>query len=707
MNLTPAPLDPLPPPSSRPFLPDSIKRPFMLLWLWVIPQIALLLLNLRAWSLAAGEATIEQSHAAAWIGAAEVTVLAVGVTLWLVTRLRERAVRLPACGVGLILNIAYLWFFFPQFDHVWPRAVAEWMLPPTEVVFYQFALIMPALFYCGFRLACVELRLQRGADIGLSFGMFVAIPVSWYVLFHIVELLTHRFFQGATEAVAIVFFATSTVLVMMAFLRLLYFLYTWLSAKSWGQTAMTAVAGLLCPIAGLLLNIKIPFPCDFQAVGIYVLAVLNGVVLVVPLPRQPNLALLVWWARSALYTFTLYFFIVFLPFLPLSLVAMLVCGAGFLILAPTLLFIIHTRRLAADAAALAALRGRGLVFALFLAGLITIPAGFTATAWLDRAALTSAMDTVFSPEIRQTRVPLHLRTVAHSLDHLRDMKDGIYLPFISDAYNHLVFNGMVLPDSKVETLSRSLLGKPPRPPTKSERFSLFLAPRSLARWSGGANAPLPPRDVTLRPPAPPESAVTNGVRRSTVKLELSNNGPTNSEFVGKLTVPEGVVVSGFWLDVAGKRKPGQIVEKKTALWVYHMIRDYTRRDPGLLVYEDDGTLKLSVFPFAANETRTVWLEFTSPAAWDAAVTVNEAVVPLAPEDEVTDIATEPNRVPAAQACVIPGAFLAALPSSARAPVIRFILDQSAAATRPVVIPPALCAAVTPLGRPMPRNIRQY
>ncbi len=710
MNLTPTPLEPqatppaapLPPstlhlpPSPRPLLPDSVKQPFMLLWLWVIPQLGLLLLNLRAWSLAAGEAMVEQAHAAAGLGAAEVALLAVGVASWLVPRLRGRAIGLPACGAGLLLSIAYLWFFFTQFDHVWPAAVADWMLPQTEIVFYQFALVMPALFYCGLRLACVELRLNRGVDIGLSFGMFVAIPLGWYVLFHIIEVLVHRFFQGAMEVVAIVFFASSTVLVMMAFLRLLYFLYTWLSAQSWGQTAMTAIAGLLCPIGGLLLNIEIPFPCDFQSVGIYALAVLNGLVLIAPLPRQPNLALLVWWARSALYTFSLYFFIVFLPFLPLSLLAMLACGAGFLILAPTLLFIIHTRRLAADAATLGAARGRGPVLALFLAGLITIPAGFTALAWLDRQALSAAMDTVFSPDIRQTRVSLHPLTVAHSLNRLRDMKDGIYLPFVSDAYDRLVFNGMVLPDDKMETLSRVLLGRPARRADKPTRFSLFLAPRALTHW-GSATRALLPRNVAIQPPALPETVVTNGVRRSTVKLELTNNGPANSEFVGTLKAPDGVLVSGFWLDVGGKRKAGTIAEKKTALWIYHMIRDYTRRDPGLLVYEADGALRLSVFPFATNETRTVWLEFTTPAAWAASVTLNGTSVPLTPEPSTPGGTPGPSLVPAAEACVIPAAALRQLPAAARTPVVRFILDRSAAAVQTVTIPPALCRAVAPLG----------
>ncbi len=677
-------------------LPGILKRPLMLLWLWVVPQAALLLLNLRAWSLASGEASVDQARAAAGLGAAGLGLFAAGLAAWIVPRLLKRTVSLPLCLVGLLLNIGYLWLFVARFDHAWPRAVAEWMLPQTEIMFYQFALVMPALFYCALRLACVDLPVRRGADIGISFGMFVAVPLAWYAIFHIVELLAHRFFRGSMEIVAIVFFAGSTVLVMMAFLRLLYYLYRWLSDQFWGVTAMTAVSGLLLPVSGLLLNIKIPFPCDFQSVGVYVLAVLNGAVLIVPLPRHAGLAALTWWARSALYLFTLYFFVVFLPFLPLSLLAMIACGAGFLILAPTLLFIIHTRRLVADASALAARLGRVPVLALFLLGTVTLPAGFAARAWMDRQALTAAMNAVFSPDLRESRVAISTRTVSHSLDSLRDMKDGIYLPFLSDAYNRIAFNGMVLPDDKMDTLSRVLLGRPAAQPNKSDRFSFFLAPRARSRWGGGANRPLPPRNVTLRPPALDGLTTSNGITRATVKLEMLNPGAGGSEFVGTLTLPDGVLVSGFWLDVAGKRKPGLIVEKKTALWVYHMIRDFTRRDPGLLIYKGEGLLELSVFPFAPNETRTVWLEFLGPSSLQSRIAINAMPLPSA-TDPAPALAT-PCLVAGADACLVPGAALAQFPQAAREPIVRFILDRSVvAATNAPVIPPALCEAAAQLG----------
>lgn len=688
-TLDPSPLAPRPS-----LLPARLMQPLMLLWLWVIPQAALLLLNLRAWSLASGEATPDQAHAAAQIGAAGLGLFIVGLVAWGLALARRKPVGLPVCLIGLLLNIAYLWLFMAGFDHLWPRTVADWMLPQTEVVFYQFALVMPALFYCGLRLACLDLPLKRGADIGLSFGMFVAVPLAWYVLFHVIELLTHRFFRGSMEAVAIVFFAGSTVMVMMAFLRLLYFLYAWLSGKSWGPTAMTAASGLLFPIAGLLLNIQIPFPCDFQSAGVYVLTLLNGAALIVPLPRRDGLAALTLWVRSALYLFSLYFFLVFLPFLPLSLLAMLVCGAGFLILAPTLLFIIHTRRLASDVTTLAARIGRRPVLALAAAGLITLPVILTARAAFDRHALTTAMDVVFSPDLTQSRADISPRAVSHALGGLRDMKDGIFLPFLSDAYNRVVFNGMVLPDDKMDTLSRALLGRPAATPQKSDRFSFFLAPRAASRWGGNSSRPRPPRQVALLPPVVDERAVSNQVLRATVKLQMTNEGPANSEFVGTLAVPDGIVVSGFWLDVGGKRKPGAIIEKKTALWVYHMIRDYTRRDPGLLVCEPDGSLKLSVFPFGANETRTVWIEFMGPASWQAPIRINTESVTL---NAAPASGTAPCVVTPADACVIPAATLAQFPSATRTPIVRFVLDRSAAATHAAVIPPELVAAAGALG----------
>lgn len=143
------------------------------------------------------------------------------------------------------------------------------------------------------------------------------------------------------------------------------------------------------------------------------------------------------------------------------------------------------------------------------------------------------------------------------------------LPFLSDYYNQLVFNGMVLPDDKMKTLWLMFFGESGPKPGGVQRWSLFFAPSSASRgWTSGQP---PAREVRVRDVEVKES-ITGDVVAAEVTFRLYNEGRADSEFVGDIAVPDGVLVSGYWLEVGGQRKAGRIVEKKTAQWVYHMIR---------------------------------------------------------------------------------------------------------------------------------------
>ncbi len=664
-----------------PILPDRFKQPLFLLWLWVIPQLLLLFLNGRAGWLAIGEMTAPQKIQAGWIGAGEVGLLLLGLatTLWL--HLRKRPAGYVLCTLGLLLHSGYLWLFFVRFSEVWPAAVAPWMLPETEIVYYQFALIMPALFYFGFRLACFEAPVRRSTDTALSLAAFVLVPLAWFLLFQLIRLVCrnwspHRF----PETLAIVFFTVSTVFVLMAFLRLLLLIYNWLQEKAWSRLAVPLAAGLLAPLGGLILNRYIPFPCDFQSTGVYVLTVINGLVLLIPSPPlSAGGATALWLLRSALYPFSLYFFVVFLPFMPLSLLAMLACGAGFLILAPTLLFVIHTQTLLAEGAAVAARWGRTLTITAFSLCLLLIPLGFTLRAVADRTALHRAMTVAFSPDYASGRTGLNRPATQRALAHLRDMKDGIYLPFLSDYYNALVFNGMVLPDDKMQTLHRMFFGADAPKPGKGGEWSLLMAPRARSRgWRGARTTPsrtIQFQDLTV------EENQTNDLVRASLLLTLKNQGPADSEFVTDIVLPDGVLVSGYWLDVAGQRKPGRIVEKKTAQWVYHMIRDFTRRDPGLLLFKTETQLTLNVYPFGAGETRTTGFDLLFPRGLHPRVRIGERDVNLgAIPDETASGPLAASQPEGRVQVILSGAALRTLPTVTREPYLHFIVDRSAGAT---------------------------
>ncbi len=663
-------------PTNR-LIPSLLRQPVFLLWLWVIPQFFLLFLNGWAGWLAIGEMNVQQIAQASWIGGYEFGLLFLGLAVTLVLHVRKRPAGYVLCAIGLLLHIGYLWLFFSRFARAWPSTVAPWMLPQTELIYYQFALIMPAVFYFGFRLACFDMPVRRSSDTALSLGAFFLVPTAWFLLFQLIRIVSrhwthHRF----PETLAIVFFTVSTVFVLMAFMRLMLLLYTWLQEKPWSRFAIPLAAGLLAPLGGLWLNRHIPFPCDFQSTGVYVLTVINGLILLVPTPSSPNRTAWLWLARSVMISFSLYFFVVFLPFMPLSLLAMIAAGAGFLILAPTLLFVIHTRQLFVEGKAIAARWGKPLTILAFTLCLLSIPLGFTLRAVVDRNALNQAMTVAFSPDLQTDRTELNRPATLRALEHLRDMKEGIYLPFLSDYYNKLVFNGMVLPDDKMQLIHRMFFGK--EAPTKqlNRHWNPFATPRS--QWRGGGRQVLPPRDVLLQEVTVTESQ-TNDLVRTSLILTLKNQGPASSEFAADIVLPDGVLVSGYWLDVAGHRKPGRIVEKKTAQWVYRMIR-VVRRDPGLLLFKNEAQLSLNVFPFNSDETRTTGLELLFPRGLHPLVRIGNREVKLGLAEEESARPLAAGQPDGRVQVILSSAALRQLPSVTRKPYLHFIVDRSAGAT---------------------------
>ena len=116
--------------------------------------------------------------------------------------------------------------------------------------------------------------------------------------------------------------------------------------------------------------------------------------------------------------------------------------------------------------------------------------------------------------------------------------------------------------------------------------------------------------------------------RTRAVLKLKNLGQDQNEFVTKIRVPEGVFLSGYWLHVGEERVPGRLFEKKTALWVYQNIRDFERRDPGLVYYVTPTELTLRVFPLASGETRTTEIEFLYPKEWKPRISIGDEVLDL-------------------------------------------------------------------------------
>lgn len=644
-------------------------------WAWVLPQVILGCLNWHAWILVRGDMTPVQQSQALHIGIFEALLLAFGVLAWILQTTRRKPVGLGLALAAFAAHTGYLWLFLQDIDRLLPATVSLWMLPQTELVFYQFSLMMPVVFLMLVRLARIKIGLSTPLDVGLSFATLVIIPAGAFIFGSLIVRLERTFsLHDSLQYVLITAMVAGTACILVAFLRLMLRLHDLIQSRSWSLWAIPLTAGIVAPLAGLALNASIPFPYDFQDPAVYLMTILNGGALLIPFRPGTRSALGGWAARVALYPFTVYFFLVFLPFLPLSLLAMIVAGAGFLILAPLLLFSVHTRRLWEQGRVLAAQYGTARMLSTFTLCILILPALFMVRNEMDRRTLSTAVDAVYSPDYEATRVPIRTAALQRALDRMDDMKHGIYLPYLSDIYDAWVFRGMVLPDEKADVIRRSLLGAAPVASGRSGIWDNGFFGRGSrngrrTRGSGVASheVVLASHGETIRQ--------TNGVTEAEIQLVLENRAGANGEFSQPITVPEGVLVTGFWLEVNGTNKTAQIRERKAATWVYEMIRDMTRRDPGLVVYEDDQHLRLRVYPFAAGETRRCGLRFRFPAALHPSVKLQDTTIAL---DSAVGSTAVSSILPGGEAAlIVPAASMTNLPSFRREVVAHLILDHSA------------------------------
>lgn len=654
----------------KPLIADKFAKPLFLLWVMVLPQVVLALINFRSWALVCGEMSGDQKRMSYMIFSFEVLILIAGIVVITVFQYLKRSVNLIVCLLLFLLHIAFLWLITAWLHELLPQSVTVWILPPDEVLYYQYILMMPVIFYTGLRLSCFKLPILRITDFSITTATLIMVPICSYLFVYVFDMIFRHW--NIPGLILIILFIVATVITMMAFLRVLTFIYIWLNEFKAGHLVLLLAVGLAGPIGGLAANNVIPFPCDFQSVSVYVLAVINGLILLIAFRQGSKKEALAWVARCLMYPFSLYFFLVFLPFLPLSLLAMIAFGSGFLILAPTALFIVHTRKIVDEGKRVANLLGLKTALLLFFAACAVIPAIITIEALLDRHALVQAVDVVYNPDYEKAKIDIKPESVKRSLLKLRDTKDGIFLPFISPFYNKVVFNGMVLPDHKMNDIYMMFLGE--EMPTSESRVRPGLGRRLSFR---GRPVRMPERNVEI-------SNITIEERRegefitAEIQLTLANMGAEQSEFASNIQLGLGVMVSGYWLKVGDDKVSGHIFEKKAAMWVYHMIRDVTRRDPGLLIYKSDNLLKLSVYPFGRGQQRLTGIELIYPAGLKPFVKIGDRILEIGSntdqiQEKILLIKTDQNNT----SVILPDKILGTMPSVQRKPYLHFIVDSSA------------------------------
>ncbi len=620
--------------------PNVLLRPVALWWVVIFPSFLLTLVNGFSFWLVAGEMKelTQQVYAGALLALSFLP--AVGGLLAIPLSARK------ACGVPawvqvglMLLNLAYLVAFCGLINKVLPRDTPDWVIGPSFAL-AQFACMMPGLFMGLWRMACVNVNLSPARDFGISL-MVTFVPPSLLYLFLalFLPLMSGKYSDRLLQPFLVALFVVGPVLFFLGLLRCLmiarrFFVRQGERSRAFHMGYVGCVA-LVLPIAGLLLNKQIPFPADLQNPWPYALTVLNAVFLMIPQTGSRGTDGIVRVMRLILFPFTCYFFVVFLPFLPLSILAILAMGAGFLVLAPTLLFMVHGQILKRDyEQSVASGAGKVLLGLRTALCLLILPLGFAARTEADRFALHRTLHFRYAPDYSSdAKLSVSPARVRNVLLNVRRFKDGAELPYISNWYNWRVFDNLLLQDSKVEELWRLIVGgELPKPAKEDFSRNVFASlfggkTRSPGRSGGGAQRPVP-RNVMLSDVQAAYST-TNGETVTRVTLKMTSRDSANqAEFVTKIKVPPGVWVSGLRLKIGERWEDGRVIERKAAEWVYRQIRDVSRRDPAILRYDDEQSLTLRVFPLAPNESREVEIAFLCPEGFAEAVMIGERRVTL-------------------------------------------------------------------------------
>ena len=666
-----------------PLLPEFLKKPNVLAWVNLLPQTILLILNLHAYSVVNDEIDERVRLSAYTVVSIETGLLLVALGLMLILIYQKRSYAWGWNWLFLISQIGYLWLAMTSIPSIIPGRIEPWIISATNVLAYQFAFMMPGLFYAGLRLACFDVNIRQRAQFGIWLLVTILAPTLLYLYFLTIQRwLRHSAGYQFTEMVSIIFMVGATVVTVTGMLRLALMLWDRVHhGNRWTHIICAAFVGIVGPIGGLWLNRKIPFPVDFQSPFIYVLAVANGLILLIPNKKAAvRYRKIIVFLRSMAYPFTVYFFVVFLPFLPLALLAIYAVGFGFLILTPIVLFLFHTKSLVDDFQGCVSKSGLAFTTVVFVVGLSVLPGLMLAQALYDRVSLHDALAYVYSPDLSSDQqFNGSTKSVKRTLVRLTRLKRGIQLPYLAGLYNRIVFDGMVLPDRKIKEMYQLFSGDElPKIDRKSINWGFMLGNRNHWRqWmrpiQAGALREADLSSVNIA------SETESDIVESTVTLEIKNNsGVAAAEFKTSIQFPPGVVITGYRLKVADKYVPGQIFEKRTALWVYHMIRDFTRRDPGILVFKSPSQIELNIFPFAVDETRFTEIDFQFPRQCAPSITIGDKTVDLISHKEAQQnlsIATGLGESGDFLA-VVPRKKMATLPYFQRKPYLHFILDFS-------------------------------
>jgi hypothetical protein len=497
------------------------------------------------------------------------------------------------------LTFMYLYVYFTA--EMIPFNIPSWMVS-GDIVWYAGTFLMPTLMYALLVVVAGCTSESNTSKSWLNFLIAVSIPLAGYLFYQIIfplwQPVETTFFRHSIIVIVIV----ATLVFLFFILRGIFIINVKNETIWYSQLVWKIIFGLIFPLIGLAVNNQQMMMDQHGVFGnfnhpwFYILAILNGILVCLPERDHIYYRLFLFLCRCLTFAFTLYFFIVFLPFIPLSVVAIIAVGTGFLMLTPLILFVIQTIEISKDITYLKRHYTYKYLIMMSLVAFMVIPAFITIQYVKDRHVMAETLSYLYSPDYKKS---YHIDVVSlqKTLDVVKHHKraDNNFLsssqtPFLSAYFNWLVLDNLTLSDTKINTIEKIFFGT----------ASFELRPENINN-----------KNVDITKISSKNSFDhTQKAWRSWVDIEITNKNPNSgfAEYATTIDLPARCWISDYYLYVGDKKEYGMLAEKKSAKWIFSQIRNQNR-DPGILYYLTGNKVAFRVFPFSKDEVRKTGIEF--------------------------------------------------------------------------------------------------
>lgn len=572
------------------FLPNHIFSPIWLLFTWTLPM--LIQLGWYWYGAISGDGRIETEFMVPCI-------LNLCASLMAFAYLRKT--QDPSQPKPWLVLMAYQCFFFSFLivSGGLDNSPMEGTHDIQELFSTPYCMsLVPALHIV---LAAAAIRFGEGNFLNYFWPCFGLSLAGGFISFFAIKGISYDLsYGGVIPAMA----ATGCFFVIVARTQLIL-------GKKVNPIARKAMSTLALPLGGMMLNNGMEFPVDLQSPWMYGLIIFTGAILVSPTPERKAARSILFALRCLAFPFSLYFFLVFLPVLPLAPFLIAAFGTGFLVLSPLAMFCIHLHLLREGTKQWDSQGGWRKV-GLMAACVTFLPGVLVAKSLVESHYFLRAMNHVHVPDLERKQ-GVYISNLPLTQHAVRKYSDDSFadLPYLDSFEWWKNVHRHRLRDQKVNDALHAFTGRAKpfrdwhnRSSSLDRRVGMKVA--GIEQYSDGKD----PK-----------------VLRSRVALELTNISHERNEYVAWLDLPEGVFVTGYWLDVLGTEVAGRIFEAKVAQSEYQGINPYCG-DPGFLSYVSPTRLALRVSPFLKEETRKTWIEFLHPAGSQPVIQIGKERIGL-------------------------------------------------------------------------------